>query len=236
MTENFIHDNNHDDVTITTSQSSSSVGRPISDDNLIISPPFPPNIDPQVLALELFNKGGKRTKKMLNEFFLFRKEFVRELKRQNLHPRQTKVSALASTSWHKQKPSVKDEYRRLAREVERLFMIERQREANESSSTDDSVPSPTEPSVNHFQLPLNHLPSDDSLSTILNNQNNVRLTTNYQEYPTLYNQYPDRQYIRQTNIAPTSQYRNFNHYYPYVDQVVVPSQNLQEYFTPNYSS
>ncbi|GES78193.1 hypothetical protein GLOIN_2v1873676 [Rhizophagus clarus] len=177
------------------------VRRPNPDDNLI-TPQFPPNIDPKVLALELFNKGGKRTKKVLNEFFLYRFAFIRELKRQNLYIRQTKISALASTSWHKQKPSVKVEYRRLAREVERLFMIERQREANqreanESSSTD---------AINHFQLPLNHLPSDDSLSTKLNDQNNVRLPSKYQEYPAWYEQHDriilfekcDKKYTRTT--------------------------------------
>lgn len=240
VSENFTHKN------VNKPTSTTSIRPQNPDDNLIISPPFPPNIEPKVLALELFNKGGKRSKKMLNEFFLFRKEFVRELKRQNLHPRQTKVSSLASTSWHKQKPSVKDEYRRLAREVEHIFNIERQREAKEASkaesnesSTDDSVPSPTDP--NNLHLPQLSLSNSDNMNTFLNNQNNVRLPSTYQEYfswPYNHNQY-DRQYIRNVTPVTSSSYsRHFTttNYLPYVDQVVVPSQNSQDYFTPpNYS-
>lgn len=236
VAENFIRKNVNKPTSTT-----STIRQPNPDDNLIISPPFPPNIDPKELALELFNKGGKRTKKMLNEFFLFRKEFVRELKRQNFHPRQTKVSSLASASWHKQKPSVKDEYRRLAREVEQIFNMERQREVKEASkaesnesSTDDSASSPTDP--NNLQLPQLSLSNSDNISTFLgtNNQSNVRLPSTYQEYfPWSYNQY-DRQHIR--NVMPDTSYRHFTNNFPYVDQVVVPSQNSQEYFTPpNYS-
>jgi hypothetical protein len=243
LTEDFVN-NRHRNVTTTTS-TTSSVEQTNFDENLIISPPFPPNIEPKVLALELINKGGKRTKKMLNEFFLFRKEFVRELKRQNLHPRQTKVSALASTAWHKQKPSVKDEYRRLAREVERLFMIERQQvdirtESNESS-TDDSVSSPTEPTEpTDFQIPLSNLSPNNITILEPNTQNNVRrnyVQPNYPEYhlPWAYNHY-DRRYVR-PNVTPvTTSYRHFtNYFHPYDDQVVVPSQDSQEYFTPDYS-
>src|SRR6266498_4316136 len=62
--------------------------------NLLVNPPFPPNIDPKDLAIDLLN-SQKKSNKLLNEFFIYRKEFVRELKRQNLHPKQTKVSTLA---------------------------------------------------------------------------------------------------------------------------------------------
>src|SRR5688572_24814769 len=54
---------------------SSSVERPNSDENLLVNPPFPPKVDPNVLANGLFNRK-KKSKKMLNEFFIFRGEFV----------------------------------------------------------------------------------------------------------------------------------------------------------------
>ncbi|CAG8441850.1 17850_t:CDS:1 [Funneliformis caledonium] len=112
----------------------SNVKRQCTGSNLLVNPPFPPNVDPSALAIDLLN-NKKTSKKLLNEFFIFRKEFVRELKRQNLRPRQTKVSTLASTSWHLQPPSVKDEYRRLARETERFLMIARSKKHEDSKST-----------------------------------------------------------------------------------------------------
>src|SRR4051795_4916683 len=53
---------------------SSSERRPNTDDDLLVNPPFPPNIDPKVLAIGLFNRT-KKSKKMLNEFFIYRGEF-----------------------------------------------------------------------------------------------------------------------------------------------------------------
>ncbi|RIA99543.1 hypothetical protein C1645_747073 [Glomus cerebriforme] len=166
---------------------------------------------------------------MLNEFFIYRKEFVRELKRRNLHPKQTKVSTLASISWHKQLPSVKDEYRRLARETERLFMIERQREASKTesneSSTDDST-SPTVPTFNNnyqISLPQNNILQNQIYDrTLPYNMHNY----DYWHYNQM-NQFHFNQYLSTPNY-------NF--------ETFVPSQNLNlpsfqenNYLATNYS-
>ncbi|CAI2161961.1 3316_t:CDS:1 [Funneliformis geosporum] len=124
-------------------ESSATPSRNSVDQSILINPPFPPNVDPRSLAIDLLN-NKKTSKKLLNEFFIYRKEFVRELKRQNLRPRQTKVSTLASTSWHRQPPNVKNEYRRLARETDRFLILARSKNSK-STKTESSESSYTSP-------------------------------------------------------------------------------------------
>ncbi|CAG8670198.1 17642_t:CDS:2 [Cetraspora pellucida] len=82
--------------------------------------PFPPTILPEDLVNDLL-KSKSQSPKMLNEFFIYRKVFVQELRKQKLRPKMTRASKLASISWHQESSNVKNEYRRLAREVEKLY-------------------------------------------------------------------------------------------------------------------
>ncbi|RIB14755.1 hypothetical protein C2G38_2094947 [Gigaspora rosea] len=87
----------------------------------LIKIPFPPTIKPDELVLDIL-KSKSKSPKMLNEFFIYRKVFVQELRKQNLKLKMTKASKLCSNSWHQASSNVKNEYRRLAREVEKLYI------------------------------------------------------------------------------------------------------------------
>ncbi|CAG8459285.1 25587_t:CDS:1 [Racocetra persica] len=84
--------------------------------------PFPPTIVPKDLVDALLLKSKSQSPKMLNEFFIYRKVFVQELRKQKQRLKMTRASKLASSSWHSESPKVKNEYRRLAREVEKLYI------------------------------------------------------------------------------------------------------------------
>ncbi|CAG8777109.1 16351_t:CDS:2, partial [Dentiscutata erythropus] len=71
-------------------------------------PPFPPTIDPKDLVNDLF-KRKSQPPKMLNEFFIYRKAFVQELKKQRLRVKMTLVSSQASIYWHQETSQVKEE-------------------------------------------------------------------------------------------------------------------------------
>ncbi|CAG8707349.1 2903_t:CDS:2 [Cetraspora pellucida] len=68
---------------------------------IIVKPPYPPTIKPRDLVNDLF-KIKSRTPKMLNEFFIYRKALVQELKKKKLRVKMTLVSSQASTYWHQE--------------------------------------------------------------------------------------------------------------------------------------
>ncbi|CAG8646679.1 1528_t:CDS:1 [Acaulospora morrowiae] len=114
---------------------------------LLIRPSFPPKICPKDLVINLL-RSKSRSPKMLNEFFIYRKAYVEECKKHKLRPKMTKVSSSASVAWHNEPPAVKDEYRRLARETENLYLKEiRQRSQSTTSKQVQPPPSPQPPIV-----------------------------------------------------------------------------------------
>ncbi|CAG8480797.1 5269_t:CDS:1 [Scutellospora calospora] len=111
-----------------------SLNRVKSSTDTLVKIPFPPTILAEDLVKHLL-KSKSQSPKMLNEFFIYRKVFVQELKKQNVKVKMTRASKLASASWYQESSIVKNEYRRLARKVENLFIIARneklQSQANE---------------------------------------------------------------------------------------------------------
>ncbi|CAG8481616.1 230_t:CDS:2 [Ambispora gerdemannii] len=92
--------------------------------------PSPPQVDLKEMVDNLLQKT-RNNPRMPNEFFIFRKVIVKELKAlaamrtassQNKKAKMTKVSKMASDSWKVAPRSVKTEYRKLAREVERMYV------------------------------------------------------------------------------------------------------------------
>ncbi|CAG8657225.1 25226_t:CDS:1 [Racocetra persica] len=97
------------------------------DEQIIPKLPYPPEIKADDLVRDSLSKYETKSPKMLNEFFIYRKAFVQEFKKQRLRPKMTQVSSLASTSWHSESNDVKNAYRKIAREAEQLYINERKR-------------------------------------------------------------------------------------------------------------
>ncbi|CAG8791261.1 42111_t:CDS:2, partial [Gigaspora margarita] len=96
-------------------------------------PPFPPTIKSKDLVNDLF-RSKSQPPKMLNEFFIYRKAFVQELKKQKLRVKMTLVSSQASIYWHQETPQVKEAYRKLARETEREYIQEKSKRLQQTSN------------------------------------------------------------------------------------------------------
>ncbi|CAG8717125.1 35693_t:CDS:2, partial [Racocetra persica] len=105
---------------------------------IIVRPPYPPTIKPRDLVDNLL-KIKSRTPKMLNEFFIYRKALVQELKKKKLRVKMTLVSSQASTYWHQETQQVKEAYRKLARETERLYLQERRERRQPQQSSNPST-------------------------------------------------------------------------------------------------
>ncbi|CAG8673558.1 16666_t:CDS:2, partial [Dentiscutata heterogama] len=101
----------------------------------LVKLPFPPGIDPKDLVNDLLNSKAQ-SPKMLNEFFIYRKVYVREIRKQNLRLKMTKVSKLASSSWYQEPSKVKNEYRRIAREVENEYIFARNEKLRSQKAKD----------------------------------------------------------------------------------------------------
>ncbi|CAG8583633.1 hypothetical protein C2G38_2039845 [Gigaspora rosea] len=96
--------------------------------------PHPPEIKASELVKDLLSKYESKSPKMLNEFFIYRKAYVQAFKKQNLRPKMTQVSSLASASWHRESSDVKNAYRKIAREAEQLYMNERKKRQQRQQS------------------------------------------------------------------------------------------------------
>ncbi|CAG8612153.1 27361_t:CDS:1 [Dentiscutata erythropus] len=111
----------------------------------LVKLPFPPGLNPKDLVNDLLNSKAK-SPKMLNEFFIYRKVFVQELRKQNLKLKMTKASKLASSSWYQEPSKVKNEYRRIAREVEKEYNFARSEKLRTQKANDQHK---------HFTAPVN---------------------------------------------------------------------------------
>ncbi|CAB4432510.1 unnamed protein product [Rhizophagus irregularis] len=97
--------------------------------------PFPPEITAREIISD--KKNGKKAKKPPNAFMIYRKVFSRELAKKNLRFQQKKISTLCSISWKREPENVKQGYRRLAHDADKIFLQDLQ---------------------NNSQLPQLHLP------------------------------------------------------------------------------
>ncbi|RGB32572.1 hypothetical protein C1646_762729 [Rhizophagus diaphanus] len=97
--------------------------------------PFPPKITAREVISD--KKNGRKAKKPPNAFMIYRKVFSRELAKKNLRYQQKKISTLCSISWKQEPENVKQGYRRLAHDADKIFLQDLQ---------------------NHSQLPQLHLP------------------------------------------------------------------------------
>ncbi|CAG8547378.1 2937_t:CDS:2 [Ambispora leptoticha] len=160
--------------------------------------PFPLPSPPQIDLDEMVNKLLQKTRvnpRMPNEFFIFRKVIVKELKSlaatrttngQSKKAKMTKVSKMASDSWRVAPQSVKTEYRKLAREVERMYIDAKTKQCiNNNNSGNDNTQYDNQEFENLFNLncyytPLSNLPvttlSNDAIDTP------TTATTNYSPF------------------------------------------------------
>jgi hypothetical protein len=88
-----------------------------------INLPFPPNITPReifekTLLRKLTKSEGAR--KSPNKFLIYRTVVVLELHRQNIHYSMTEVSGAIAKKWKSEPKIVKDEYTKLASQVDEL--------------------------------------------------------------------------------------------------------------------
>jgi hypothetical protein len=95
----------------------------------IITLPFPPIISAQDL---IDRRSPERvTAKSPNAFFVYRKAFVNYLQICNHSFRMRDVSSMAGLSWKAASKEVKEAYKQIAREVERIIISQRQKKYKE---------------------------------------------------------------------------------------------------------
>nr|CAG8433527.1 14701_t:CDS:2 [Entrophospora candida] len=89
------------------------------DPALIDKPPFPPTIPPCELV---FNRNATNIhKKSPNVFFIYRRAFVKHLQKSKISIKMTELSKVVSFHWNSEPPHVKEEYTRIANEVDDLL-------------------------------------------------------------------------------------------------------------------
>ncbi|CAG8588632.1 uncharacterized protein OCT59_003855 [Rhizophagus irregularis] len=95
----------------------------------IITLPFPPIISAQ----DLIDKRSPErvTAKSPNAFFVYRKAFVNYLQICNHNLKMRDVSSMAGLSWKAASKEVKEAYKQIAREVERIIISQRQKRYKE---------------------------------------------------------------------------------------------------------
>ncbi|RIA84521.1 hypothetical protein C1645_859024 [Glomus cerebriforme] len=79
--------------------------------------PFPPDITPNEI---LKTKKNIVKSKAANSFMIYRQVYVRELQRRNLSFAMTDISGIISERWKLEEPHVKDFYRNLSQEANKL--------------------------------------------------------------------------------------------------------------------
>ncbi|RIA99541.1 hypothetical protein C1645_854091 [Glomus cerebriforme] len=95
----------------------------------VITLPFPPIISAQDL---IDRRSPERvTAKCPNAFFVYRKDFVNYLQINNYNFKMRDVSSMAGSSWRAASKEVKDAYKQIARDVERIIMSQRQKKFKE---------------------------------------------------------------------------------------------------------
>jgi len=96
----------------------------------IITLPFPPVISAQDFLDR--RSPDRATAKSPNAFFIYRKDFVNYLQVCNYNLKMRDVSSMAGSSWKVASKEVKDAYKQIARDVEKLLIAQRQSRFEES--------------------------------------------------------------------------------------------------------
>ncbi|CAG8715063.1 16457_t:CDS:1, partial [Dentiscutata heterogama] len=195
--------------------------------------PYPPEIKASELVRDLLLKYESKSPKMLNEFFIYRKAFVQAFKKEKLRPKMTHVSSLASASWHKESSDVKNEYRKIAREAEQLYINERKKRQQSQTTgkrqTSDSEITSTSTSPESTYDPVSG-PSHN-------------MVVNVAPEPSFIDAKPDNSYLHISNqdkltefsnvssvfnssYGPTS-YEDTPNYYPEFTEQIMYTQNQQ---------
>ncbi|GBC00643.1 hypothetical protein RclHR1_03920012 [Rhizophagus clarus] len=95
----------------------------------VITLPFPPIISAQDL---IDRRSPERvTSKSPNAFFVYRKAFVNYLQSCNHNLKMRDVSSMAGLSWKAASKEVKEAYKQIARDVERIIISQRQKRYKE---------------------------------------------------------------------------------------------------------
>ncbi|KAF0441071.1 MATA-HMG [Gigaspora margarita] len=89
-----------------------------------IQVPFPPRVSVSRLVEKRLQAPAHS--KSPNSFFIYRKAFLDEARTHNCKVKMTEISPIISESWKQQPPYVKNVYREIAKEVERLSVELRQ--------------------------------------------------------------------------------------------------------------
>ncbi|KAG9305375.1 hypothetical protein G9A89_011508 [Geosiphon pyriformis] len=124
--------------------------------------PFALPSPPKTTAEELVNNLLLKTKltknpRMPNEFFIYRKVVQKELQAhiRKHKVRMTEVSRIAADSWKIAPRRIKTQYRKIAREVEQLYMYKRNSMVFKDSITAEPSKESTKFTIHHLsQLPL----------------------------------------------------------------------------------
>ncbi|CAG8458920.1 2433_t:CDS:2 [Paraglomus brasilianum] len=92
----------------------------ISPDNeYLITLPYPPEISPTELLSR--KKSGPGLTKTANAFFVYRKAYVKELKRLGKRIKMTQISGVISYSWSREPEKTRSAYKDIADEASEMF-------------------------------------------------------------------------------------------------------------------
>ncbi|CAG8654360.1 2010_t:CDS:2 [Racocetra fulgida] len=140
---------------------------------IIVRPPYPPTIKPRDLVDDLL-KIKSRTPKMLNEFFIYRKALVQELKKKKLRVKMTLVSSQASAYWHQETQQVKEE----RRQPQQYPSTNLENASNISISSSLSSEAVISVSASHFKdiEPILEINSSDTPSDTMFNNSPASIT------------------------------------------------------------
>lgn len=117
----------------------------------IITLPFPPIISAQ----DLIDKRSPErvTAKSPNAFFVYRKAFVNYLQICNHNLKMRDVSSMAGLSWKAASKEVKEAYKQIARDVERIIISQRQKRYKEYKNNLNNLNNNAMIRSNYLELP-----------------------------------------------------------------------------------
>ncbi|RGB25724.1 hypothetical protein C1646_444374 [Rhizophagus diaphanus] len=83
-----------------------------------IKPIFPPNINlRELITKQTFSESSRSSGRSPNAFIIYRKAFVEAARKDGYHLPMTVVSSMASRSWDLESETVKEHYKKLAKEA-----------------------------------------------------------------------------------------------------------------------
>ncbi|GBC01541.1 hypothetical protein RclHR1_04220009 [Rhizophagus clarus] len=94
-------------------------------DHMIVHPmislPFPPTIEPKDLIVnKKFPQPNGKQSRAPNAFIIYRKAFVKAAREQGYILPMTAISSMASAAWEQENATVKEEYKRIAKDAHKL--------------------------------------------------------------------------------------------------------------------